>query len=234
MALRDITNTNNGSYIPQVKLNSRYAPVIKRGVLLENQDSRANFATRRAAGETHIDLWIDGGLYPMDPATNSPPCFNTTKTYLEFLCHGDGGMLGYTKRLSGAGMNGTLMDLQSTIQVYEEDIRRLQEECEVQRGIVESMSQSTTELVQERNRLQSEVGNLEATCEELRMSLAVATQRSQETMNSLEADLSRCKASYEKLQVDVQYMVETPRGLRKRVHIGSMKNVDELAPGFEH
>ena len=98
MALRDISNT----YIPSVRLSSRYALVIKRGVVLDDQSSRASFPTRRANGEIHIDLWVDGGLYPMDPATNSPPCFSTTKEYLEFLCHGEQGMLGYTKRLSSA------------------------------------------------------------------------------------------------------------------------------------
>jgi hypothetical protein len=84
MALRDITNTS-ASYSTQVKLNSNYALVIKRGKLLESQGSRASFPEKRAAGETHIDLWVDGALYPANPTTNSPSCFTTTKEYLEFL-----------------------------------------------------------------------------------------------------------------------------------------------------
>ena len=221
MALRDISNT----YIPSVRLSSRYAPVIKRGVVLDDQSSRVSFPTRRANGETHIDLWVDGGLYPMDPATNSPPRFSTTKEYLEFLCHGEQGMLGYTKYLSSAATR-----LQSMVRGYEEDIHYLQQQYEVHRGAVESLSNTTTELVQEHVRLQTEVGNLEATCEALRMSYATAAETSRGTILSLETKLARSRASCEELQAKIKYMVETPRGLHKCVHTLSMKNVDELAP----
>jgi len=108
MALRDVTNT----YTLAVKLTSSYAPVMKRGTLLHEQVSRLTFAARRVAGETHIDLWVDGGLYPVDPATNSPPSFRTTKEYLEFLCHGEQGMLGYIKRISDVQ---EILNLQSTV-----------------------------------------------------------------------------------------------------------------------
>lgn len=222
MALRDVTNT----YIPSVRLLSRYAPVIKRGVLIDDQCSRAGFATRRANGETHIDLWVDGGLYPVDPTTNLHPCFSTLKEYLEFLCHGEQGMLGHTKRLSSAATT-----FQSMVRGYEEEIRYLRQQYEVHRSVVESLSNTATELVQERERLQSEVGNSEATCEALRMSLVAAAEGFRGTIVSLEKELSKSKTSCDELQAKVKYMVETPRGLCKRVHTSSMKNVDELAPG---
>ena len=79
--------------------------------------------------------------------------------------------------------------------------------------------------------MQSEVGNSEATCEALRMSLVAAAKGFRGTIVSLEKELSKSKTSCDELQAKVKYMVETPRGLRKRVHTSSMKNVDELAPG---
>ena len=196
MALRDISNT----YIPSVRLSSRYAPVIKRGVVLDDQSSRASFPTRRANGETHIDLWIDGGLYPMDPATNSPPCFSTTKEYLEFLCHSEQGMLGYTKRLSSAATR-----LQSMVRGYEEDIHYLQQQYEVHRGAVESFSNTTTELVQERictNEVEAAAAPL------------------QETRLKLEAALKKMRAEDDEASValNAAYMVaskETRRLLRE-------------------
>jgi len=93
------------------------------------------------------------------------------------------------------------------------------------------LSNTTITLVQERAQLQIKVGNLEATCEALRMSAVVAAQVSQETISALELDLLKSKAIYEKLQAQIKSMVETPRGLRKRVRVQSIKRVDELARG---
>ena len=134
MALHDVTNTI-GRYVPQIQLDQKYAPLIRQGKCLEGQASRASFPERRAAGETHIDLWIDGCLYPADPATKSPPCFSTTKEYLEFLCRGEGGMLGYTKRLEAGvsesggqsmqGLENCILTLQSKVLNYEQDIKHL-------------------------------------------------------------------------------------------------------------
>lgn len=163
----------------------------------------------------------------MDPATNLPPSFRTTKEYLEFLCHGEQGMLGYTKRLRSAATS-----LQSIIRGYEVDMQYLRQQHEAHRRLVESLSTTATELVQERVRLQRVVENLEALCETLRMELAAAAEDSRGTIISLETELSTSRASCEELRARVKYMVETPRGLRKRVHTSSMKNVDELAPGL--
>ena len=130
MALQDISNIS-ANYSLQVKLDLKYALVIKRGVLLERQSNRSSFPVRKAVGENHIDLWVNGTLYPVDPLTNSPPCFTTMK-YLEFLCHGKEGMLGYTKCLNvgGGESNGSnvakppqyskqmVMELQSKVSSY--------------------------------------------------------------------------------------------------------------------
>lgn len=162
MALEDeVTNT----YTPAVKLSSRCARVIKRGTVLTDQLSPATFEARSVAGETHIDLWIDDGLYPVNPATNSPLSFQTTKEYLEFLCHCEQCMLGYIRRVSGIE---AILNLESTIQLG------LEHEYEVQRGVGEHLSNTSTALVHERVHLQIKVANLEATCEALRMSVVGA------------------------------------------------------------
>ena len=94
-----MTNTASTRYIPQIQLAGKYAPLIRHGKTFDTQASRSSFAARRAAGDTNIDLWVDGRLYSVDPATQMPPTFRSTKEYLEFLCNGEQGMLGYTKRL---------------------------------------------------------------------------------------------------------------------------------------
>ena len=53
----------------------------------------------RDSGATNIDLWLDGNLYPIDPVTGKPPQFHRVKSYLEFLCHGESGLLGYSRHL---------------------------------------------------------------------------------------------------------------------------------------
>ena len=132
MALRDVTNTCT-KYIPQIQLAAKYAPLIRRGKSLEVQACRSSFPEKRAAGDTHIDLWVDGRLYPDDPDTKCPPRFSTTKEYLEFLCHGESGMLGYTKHLKALGSDSSLRPivqslessvsiLQSRVTSYEHDI----------------------------------------------------------------------------------------------------------------
>ena len=76
-------------------MDKKYAPIIRKGRIIEEQANRSSFSARRAEGQTHIDLWVDGSLYLVDPATNSASEFRTTKQYLEFLCHDESGMLGY-------------------------------------------------------------------------------------------------------------------------------------------
>lgn len=222
MALRDVTNT----YVPSVRLASIYAPVIKRGRIIDERSSRAGFAARRSNGDKNIDLWVDGSLYPVDPATSLHPCFSTLKEYLEFLCHGEGGMLGYTKRLGSA-----VTSLQSTVRGYESDIQCLRQQHEECRRHIDNLTSTASLLGHERERLISELVNSEATCTELRISLLAAAEGFRESVVSLQTELSKSKSACEDLQAKMKYMVETPRGLRKRVHTSSMKNVDELAPG---
>ena len=68
---------------------------------MEGQNPRTCFPIKRKAGDTNIDLWLDGSIYLTDPSTGMPPPFRTLKALLEFVCHGQAGLLGYVEKLAG-------------------------------------------------------------------------------------------------------------------------------------
>ena len=76
-------------YKPQVHLHARYAPVYRRGIRKSELHSNAMFALRKATGDNNIDLWIDGSIYPQDPAIGLSPSFKNVKEFMEFTCHGE-------------------------------------------------------------------------------------------------------------------------------------------------
>ena len=101
MALLDEANICR-AYVPSVVLDLKYAPVFKRGSrIMEGQNPKTCFPIKRKAGDTNIDLWLDGSIYPADPSTGMPPPFRTLKSFLEFVCHGQAGLLGYVEKLGG-------------------------------------------------------------------------------------------------------------------------------------
>ena len=101
MALLDEANIAR-AYVPSVVLDSKYAPVFKRGSRIgEGQNPRTCFPIKRKAGDTNIDLWLDGSIYPIDPSTSMPPPFRLLKAFLEFVCHGQAGILWYVEKLAG-------------------------------------------------------------------------------------------------------------------------------------
>ena len=144
MAVRDVTNSLASPYVPQIRLHPKYAPLIRKGQKLEDQASPESFVEKRAASETHIDLWTDGRIYPIDPSTRQPPTFRTTKQYIEYLCEGESGMLGYTKRLSfcytGELMADSVSRLQSEVSSHERCILQLRAQCDELQMKMSSMS----------------------------------------------------------------------------------------------
>lgn len=235
MALRDLTNVG-GSYAVQIPMDKKYAPVIRKGRIIEEQESRSSFPAWRAAAETHIDLWVDGSLYPVDPTTNSPPQFKTTKQYLEFLCHGESGMLGYTKRLKTAvtdsdtsirwrleneSLQSIVRSLEEKVIGYENEIQQLQSQCQQLHVEVATMSTASACHMEERQQLESDVKTLENTCLELKV-LLTRTERTmgaehlryQEEVRVLEEKLKKCQADYDRLETKCRSVVKTPLGFR--------------------
>ena len=245
MALRDVTNTASTPYIPQIQLAGKYAPLIRRGKTIDSQASRSSFPIRRAAGETNIDLWVDGCLYPVDPATQMPPTFHSTKEYLEFLCNGEQGMLGYTKRLK-AGENAQTMErmtlaLQSKVTGYEAEIQQLRILCERLESLATCMSSVANEDAIGRQKLCCNIEALEARCGELGAMLmqcehdhVVESTDHHQKVEALEEELRRCNVEYKTLEKRMRSMVETPRGYRERIHGARMKSFSDLSCGSRY
>lgn len=250
MALRDCKNTTGGC-IPQIHMDARYLPLVRRGSRLDGQASRSSFAERRARGETHIDLWIDGALYPEDPATKRTPCFNTLKQFLQFLCHGEDGLLGYTKRLrdivppsgsvdriqSTTSLENCVISLEKELARHEQDSIRLRQQRDQFQVEARVMATSAAFEVLERQRLQIEVARLETMCVQLKaivaensLSIATLTEQRQKLVVT-EDELVVSRAMYSKLEEKFRRMVETPAGLRQRVHGRIMKNITDLRSG---
>ena len=96
MVLSNITNIPTSSHRQtcsvRVSLLEEYAPT-------KHTDPQ-NLSERRAAGQKHVDLWVDGRLYPNDPVAHYHPTFHNLSTFLQFVGRGENGLLGYCKRLS--------------------------------------------------------------------------------------------------------------------------------------
>lgn len=244
MALRDVTNCVATPYVPQIKLHPRFAPLIRRGQRLEDQPTPESFVERRAANETHIDLWIDGRIYPLDPATKQPPLFRTTKQYIEYCCEGENGMLGYTKRLSYGhteeGQLNSVNRLQQEVNSHERCIMQLRAQCEDLQVKLDNMTHDENRHIEERLKLEGDIRTLEISCAELRVLVAQSDvargefREREEQFSALEAELRNQREACEKLQEKMKRMVKTPLGFRERVHSRKMKCLDELAPGSGH
>lgn len=105
MALRDVTNAQSVArpvlrvlpkYEPHVVLDVIYAHLIRKGVPLHLQCNTSGFTAKRAQGCKNMDLWVDGLLSPQNPLTCLPPSFRNLKGFIEFCCHRDISLLGYT------------------------------------------------------------------------------------------------------------------------------------------
>jgi hypothetical protein len=101
MAARECVRSER-KYEPHVLLDAEYATLIKKGVGLYLQCSISEFPCKRLLGWKNIDLWVDGTVYLVNPITGICPRFRNLKGLLEFVCHGEDGLLGYTKALGRA------------------------------------------------------------------------------------------------------------------------------------
>lgn len=100
MVLGDITNDlREAKYHVSLSLPPRYCPAIRRGHRLVDQASRAEFSAKRRAGDTNLDLWLDGSIYPENPTTQKPPPFRDLLGFLCFVGDGLQGFFGYTNAL---------------------------------------------------------------------------------------------------------------------------------------
>ena len=114
MELNDITNIpiplrSSRTTSVHLCLPKEFAPSIQN---VQDEESKSG---RRAAGHTNVDLWVEGRLYPKDPAVQYPPTFFNLNTFLQYVGRGEQGVLGYCKRLSLNATDG----LESIMRQYQ-------------------------------------------------------------------------------------------------------------------
>lgn len=103
MVLGEITNAYRpeGSYIPSCVIPGKYHLAILCGRKLSDQAAQSEFQTKRKAGDTNFDIWLDGSMYPVNPMTQKPPTFQDLKGLLCFVGDGANGLLGYMSLSNG-------------------------------------------------------------------------------------------------------------------------------------
>ena len=89
--------TKRGLYHLHIELEDEYEPIRKRNRVSEA--SPTTIQTMRLEGKKHLDLWIDGKLYPIDPIKRSTPPFYNFSSLMRFIGDGYGGLLGYMHNL---------------------------------------------------------------------------------------------------------------------------------------
>ena len=95
------------------------------------QPSRSSFPEKRKAAETHIDLWLDGSIYPSNPHTGKHHRFDYLKELLEFVGDGDSGLFGYVQSLCSESVR---LEYIQQIAELREEVCKLQQQLDLQQG----------------------------------------------------------------------------------------------------
>ena len=84
-----------------IKLSPEYATTrsLNQRVLRDVEEANK----LQMEGKKHIDLWIDGSIYPRDPLTGRYLGFASIHDLVRFVGDGDNGLFGYCSRLSKSG-----------------------------------------------------------------------------------------------------------------------------------
>lgn len=158
MVLNDITN-----HAPPTRTNSTTSVHIRLPVEFAPKGTRVNdhrsLLQRRAEGDTNVDLWVDGHLYPSDPMHSYHPTFNNLSTFLQFVGRGETGLLGYCKRLSMhandnlqwwihqcQGLQQHIMSQQNNLASLESEVATLKEEMEKKDANISKLGNIITQL----------------------------------------------------------------------------------------
>lgn len=253
MELTDITNRVHvvgQVYTPNVTLHSRFSPLIKRGRPLHEQVSRLEFPAYRSRGATNMDLWVDGGIYPADPLTSAPPTFRSLKQFLEFICLGEGGMLGYCNRLLAVGSglerpNGELEEELRASQFQNATMTRtnaiLRAQLEESQSKLQLALDSVNVQCLERERLAADFKDLERHHSELTEIVTVLGNReielgelvrtliessSANRVSEMKVELEKLKKNIARAEARMNTLKEGPLG--SRVRSRQFRGLDEL------
>ena len=205
------------SYRVGILLDARYAPIIRRGSLRSEQPCPSTFPGRRAAGDTSIDLWVDGSIYPVDPGTERPPPFRTLRDCLEFICHGEQGLYGYARRLGlvdGGGPTQREMEMQC---------RHLEEELGKVRDDLAGI------LLGHNRDIEDTCMQLRVELETIRTEMSTMERNHRVTVQGLETEVRRWQQASERLPEGPSPLKDTPMGMRRRAR--PLRGIHELNHG---
>ena len=206
-------------YIPQVSLDARYAPLVRQGSLRSEQPCPSTFPARRAAGDTNIDLWTDGSIYPVDPGTWRPPPFKTLRDCLEFICHGERGLYGYARRLEvGDGGGPTRRELEMQCRHFEEELWKVRDDLAGSRVRLDHYRDIEDTCMQLRNELET-----------IRGEMSSMERNHGMTVQGLETEVRRWQQESERLQEGPNPFKDTPMGMRRRAR--PLRGIHELIHG---
>jgi hypothetical protein len=109
-------------YKINASLDKKYAPLINRSRMIHEQTSKAYFSVLRDRGETNVDLWTDGSIYPQHHVSNKRPNFRSVSDLLQFVGDGRSGLLGYVESLcqTDASIQFRLQEAQRELQLNNE------------------------------------------------------------------------------------------------------------------
>lgn len=149
-----------------IKLNPEYATTrsVNQRVLRDAEEANR----LRMEGKKHIDLWIDGSIYPIDPLTGRYPAFASVHDLVRFVGDGANGLLGYCSRLSQCGnehvnslvyLNTILINFQTQVTQLKKKIKELEESNKKLKAI-----RKTPIGFRERIRQLKHINNLSGTC----------------------------------------------------------------------
>lgn len=236
-------------YKCQAQISGKYRPVIVRGRALHEQPPKSCFPEKRRAGETSLDLWWDGSIYPVDPTTNKRPRFRSLKELLEFVGDGEQGLFGYVKHLESVSgsSSSVLREREQEISLLRERINELIASYGRQQGSYDRRIEEVSAEFQLRiDQLQSEVSRHRSAFQDLmicydeqRRKLSEEKEAKErfgashaEELQVIRGNLENARRDVQKLQSRMQKMVKTPFGYRQQVR--SRRDISTLVQTGGH
>ena len=156
-----------------IKIDPEYATTrsVNQRVLRDAEEA----SRLRMEGKKHIDIWIDGSIYPRDPLNGRYPAFTSVHDLIRFVGDGADGLLGYCFRLAQCGnehvnhllyLNTLLLNSQNQVTGLQNQVIELQtkiNELEESHKKLTALKKTPIGL-RERIRQLKNINNLSGTC----------------------------------------------------------------------
>ena len=198
-------------YKISASLDRKYAPLINRSRMIHEQTSKAYFSVLRDRGETNVDLWTDGSIYPQHPISNKRPNFRSVSDLLQFVGDGRSGLLGYVESLcqTDASIQFRLQEAQRELQSMREQVHTLMRNSEEK----ERLLIFTQSELQSRQQLDEENSESLVVNSLLKDEVATLKNENERLISEYESRLTTLNAksqleSDERLRLEVEMWIE--------------------------